>query len=215
MASLSVHQPSFITASISLTTTHPGPGKCRSPDEIHLSLTLALDAPVTSSITVNTRNTVLTSNDFLWDRFLVVMDAETNEEIILPPSPSYPWDTPHILSVEQLQELSFPFSATSPVRHHMLTLHPGEKSVRIVIFKYSRLLERYRSLLVEGKRYKIVHKPDQTATRWIWGDLENATGPLGMNAIPILDAGDNAQFTFEGPTEEEPSFTLPHCHIDL
>ncbi|KAG9670105.1 hypothetical protein KCU99_g6889, partial [Aureobasidium melanogenum] len=214
MASLIVDQPPAITASTSLTTTHPSPAKCRAPEEMHLSLTLALDAAVTSSITVNTRDTILTSNDFLWDRFLVVIDAETNEEIILPPSPSY-WNTPHMLSVEQLQELSFPFSATSPVRHQTLTLRPGEKTFRTVIFKKSRLLERYQGLLVEGKRYKIVMKPGQTAQKWIWGDLEEATGPLCMDALSILDAGENAQFIFEGPTEEASSFTLPHCHIDM
>ncbi|KAG9605924.1 hypothetical protein KCU77_g726, partial [Aureobasidium melanogenum] len=214
MSSLSVDQPPAITASTSLTTMHPSPGKCRASEEMHLSLTLALDAAVTSSITVNTRNTILTPNDFLWDRFLIVMDAETNEEIILPPSPAY-WDTPHILSVEQLQELSFPFSATSPVQHHMLTLRPGEKTSRTVIFKNSRLLERYQGLLVEGKCYKIVLKPGLAAQRWIWGDLEDATGPLGMDAISILDAEENAQFTFEGPTEEESCFALPHCHIDI
>ncbi|KAG9906139.1 hypothetical protein KCV05_g15045, partial [Aureobasidium melanogenum] len=213
MASLDVDQLPPITAAISLATTHPCPGKCRAPEEMHLSLTLALDAAVTRSITVNTRDTILTSNDFLWDRFLIVIDVETNEEIVLPPSPAYR-DTPHILSVEQLQELSFPFSATSPVRHQMLTLRPGEKTIRAVIFKSSRLLERYQGFLVEGKRYKIVPKPGQTARRWIWGDLEEATGPLGMNAISILDAGENAQFTFEGPTEES-CFALPHCRIDI
>ncbi|KAG9949326.1 hypothetical protein KCU85_g4346, partial [Aureobasidium melanogenum] len=216
MASLSVDKPPAITASASLATTHPGSGECRAPEEMHLSLTLALDDAATSSITINTHNTVLTSNDLLWDQFLVIIDAETNEEIILPPSPSYPWNTPHVLSVEQLQGLSFPFSATSPVQHQILTLRPGEKTARTIIFKKSRLLERYQSLLVKDKRYKIVLKPGQTTQRWIWGDLEeDATGPLGMNAIPILDAGDTAQFIFEGPTEEESSFTLPHCHIDL
>ncbi|KAH0366077.1 hypothetical protein KCU65_g5548, partial [Aureobasidium melanogenum] len=214
MASLSVDRSPSITASICLTTTHTSPGKCRAPDEMHLSLTLALDAAVTSSITVNTRNTILTSNDFLWDGFLVVIDAETEEELIMPPPPSYPWNTPRTLSVEQLQELSFPFSATSPVRHQILTLRPGEKTVRTVIFKNSRLLERYQGLLVRGKLYKIVLKPGLTAQRWIWNDLEDATGPLDMNAMTILDAGGNAQFTFEGPTEQESSFTLPHCHID-
>lgn len=181
---------------------------------MHLSLTLALDAAVSSSITVNTRNTILTSNDFLWDRFLVVMDAETNEEIILPPSPSY-WNTPHILSVEHLQELSFPFSAVSPVRHHMLTLRPGEETFRTVILKKSHLLERYQGSLVQGKRYSIALKSGQTAHRWIWGDLEDATGPLGMNPISILDVGQVAQFTFDGSREEESSFVMPHCVIDI
>lgn len=214
MASLSVDQPPAITASISLPTTHQGPGLCRAPDEMHLSLTLALDAAVTSSITVNTRNTILTSNAFLWDRFLVVIDAETNEEIILPPPPSY-WDTPHILSVEHLQELSFAFSAASPVRHHMLTLRPGEETFHSVIFKNSRLLERYQGSLLQGKRYKIGLKSGQTADRWIWGDLKNAAGPLGMDPISIHGVGQVAQFTFNGSREEEASFAMPHCAIDI
>lgn len=97
----------------------------------------------------------------------------------------------------------------------MLTLRPGEITVHTVIFKSSCLFERYQGSLEEGKRYKIVLKPDQTVQRWIWGDPEDANGPLGVSAISILDAGEAAQFVFEGPNQEAASFALPHCHIDV
>lgn len=214
MTSLSAELPPFVTASISLTDTHPGPGRCRASKGMHLSLTLAIDAAATCSITVNTRNTILTSNDYVWDRFLAVLDAETNQEIdlLLPPSD---WDEPHASDAEQLQALSFPFFATSPARHEVLTLRPGEKIVRTIISNSSCLLERYQGLLVHGKRYEIILRPAQTAQRWIWGDLDDATGFLGVNAISILDVGQVAQFAFDGSREEESSFAMPQCHIDI
>ncbi|KAK5999714.1 hypothetical protein QM012_005120 [Aureobasidium pullulans] len=213
MALSSTDDPPSITASISLPAAHLGPGDCRAPEEMHLRLTLTLEPAAERSITINTRNTILTPNNFLWDSFLGIVDVETNEEIILPPMPAY-WDTPQHLSVEQLQNLSFPFSATSPTRREILTLRPGKETSRAIIFKNSRFLNRYRSRLVEGKRYKVVLKPGQMAQRWIWGDLEHSAGSLGANAVSILDAGEIAEFTFDASRLPATSFAMPHCHID-
>lgn len=121
-------EPPSITASVSLTIGHTNPGQCRAPEKMHLNLTLALDAAVAREITIHKHGTILTSSNYLWDTFLYIVDPETKGEIPLPPSPDYSWDAPGPLSTEQLQALVFPISATSPVRHQILTLKPGEKN---------------------------------------------------------------------------------------
>ena len=203
-----------ITASVSLTTGHTDFPQCRAPEKMHLSLTLVLDAAVEREITIHNHGTRLTSSNYLWDTFLCIVDPETKDEITLPPSPNYSWHAPGPLSTEQLQALSFPISATSPVRHQILTLEAGEKVTRTVTFESSHLFERYQEALVKGKSYDIKLKPVQRVKRWIWGDLEDTEAPLGWGQISILDTEEAAHFTSDGPTEALKTFPRPNCHVN-
>lgn len=214
MAPLGTPMTPSITASICLTPQHPHSGSCRAPEKTHLSLTFCLDATTTRGISINTYNSVLTSNNYLWDSFLCVVDSETKEEISPPPPPSYSWNTPRMLSTEQLQALSFPFLATSPARHQILTLQPGEKITRTIIFESSCLFERYQKVLTKGKSYDIKLKVGQVVKRWIWGGLDDTTGPLGCGNVPILETEEVARFTFEGSRDEAISYPMPNCQVD-
>ena len=212
MAPFSAETSPSITASVSLAPRHPDSAPCRAPQETHLTLTFTLDAAATRGITTNTSDSILTSNNYLWDSFLCVVDSETQEEISLPPPPSYLQQPLPAYDAERLQSLSFPFTATSPARHQILTLEPGEQITRTTIFESSCLFDRYKKVLLKGKKYRIKLKPDQEVKRWIWGDLEDTTGPLGWGQLPILETEKTAQFTFEGTTEAETSFPQPCCH---
>ncbi|CAC9887969.1 unnamed protein product [Aureobasidium pullulans] len=139
--------------------------------------------------------------------------VETSTEVLVPPPQSYHGEF-RALSVEQLQALSFSFSTTSTARHQILTLRPGEKVVRTVIFKDSQLRERYQDVLVYGRSYKIEMKPEQTAAKWIWGDLEDDIGPLGSSPLPVLDCDNTAIFSFAGKSPTKECLSLPHCHLD-
>ena len=214
MASLNTPTTPSITASLSLTPQHPHSGPCRAPERTHLNLKFSLDPATTRKISINTYDSILTSNNSLWDSFLCVVDSETNEEILPPPLPAYSWNTPRILSVEQLQARSFPFSATSPARYQILSLQPGESVTRTIIFKSSSLFERYSKALVEGKSYDVRMEQNQTVKRWIWGGVEDNTGLLGCGHVPILESKGVAQFTFEGLKEEAVSYPMPSCHVD-
>jgi len=214
MACLSADTTPSITASVSLTSQHPDSGPCRAPKKMHLNLTFALDAAVTRGVTINTFESILTSNNYLRDTFLCVVDSDISKEVSLPPSPSYLQQPLPASSAEQLQALSFPFTATSPARHQILTLRAGEKITRTAIFESSCLFHRYQQVLVKGRNYDIKLKTSQTAKRWIWGDVEDTAGPLGWGQLPILPTEHVATFTFEGPTKAETSFAQPYCHVD-
>jgi hypothetical protein len=215
MAPLDLQPTPTITASVFLTPQHPDSGPCRESEMMHLNLTFTLDAAITRDITFNTYGSILTSNDYLWDTYLCIVDTEINKEIPSPPPPppSYSWNTPRTLGAEQLQALSFPFSATSPTRHQILTLQPGGKITRTVIFESSCLFERYQEVLVKEKNYGVKLKHGQMAKRWIWGGVEETTGPLGWGAVPMMDTEDVARFTFEGAREDAMSFPQPCCHV--
>lgn len=214
MASLGDKTSPSVRASISLTPQHPDSGPCRASEKMHLSLTFVLDTAVTRAVTINTFNSILTSNNYLWDTFLCVVDSETQERISLPPPPSYLQQPLPAFDAERLQALSFPSTVTSPARHQILTLRPGEKISRTAIFEGSCLFDRYKQVLFKGKKYDIKLKPVQMAKRWIWGDIEDDVGPLGRGHLPILETEDTATFTFEGATEAETSFPQPYCHTD-
>jgi hypothetical protein len=214
MASLETPTVPSLTASLSLTPQHPHSGPCRTPEKMQLNLTISLDATPTRKISINTYDSILTSNNYLWDSFLCVVDSETNEEILPPPPPAYSWNTPRILSTEPLQALSFPFSATSPARYQILSLQPGEKITRTIIFGSSCLFERYQKVLVKGKSYNVRIKQSQIVKRWIWGGVEDTTGPLGCGHIPILESKGVGQLTFHGLSEEAMSYPMPDCHIE-
>jgi len=214
MAALDTQTPPLIIASVSLTSQHPDSGPCHAPGKMHLNLTFALDAAATQGITINTFESILTSNSYLWDTFLYIVDSETGEEISLPPPPSYFQQPSQVYGAEQLQALTFPFSSTSPARHQILTLRPGEKITRTAIFESSCLFHRYQKVLVKGRNYDIKVKAKQRAKRWIWGDVDDTTGPLGWGQLPILPTEHVATFTSEGPTEAETSFAQPYCHVD-
>lgn len=200
-------------ASVSLTDGHPLSGPCRSSEQTHLTLTLALDDDATRAVSIHTQDTILTPNIYLWDTFLRIIDVETNTEVLVLPPQSYHGGS-RALSVEQLQALSFSFSTTSTARHQILTLRPGEKVVRTVIFKDSQLRERYQDVLVYGRSYKIEMNPEQTAAKWIWGDLEDDIGPLGSSPLPVLDCDNTAIFSFAGKSPTKECLSLPHCHLD-
>jgi hypothetical protein len=214
MASLDTPTTPSIKASIALTPQHPHNGPCRASEKMHLNLTFSLDAATTQEISINTYDSILTSNNYLWDSFLCVVDPETNEEILPPPSPAYSWNAPRVLSAEQLQALSFPFSAISPARYQILTLEPGESVTRTIVFESSCLFERYQKVLTKGKSYNVRMKPSLTVKRWIWGGVEDNTGPLGCGYIPILETEEVARFTFEGLTEEAMSYPMPDCRVN-
>lgn len=197
-----------------MTPQHPESGPCRGLGKLHLNLTFALDAAVGREIIINTFDSILTSNDYLWDTFLCVVDSQTQEEIPLPPPPSYLQQSLPVFDAERLQALSFPFTATSPARHQILTLQPGEQITRTAIFESSCLFHRYHKLLVKGKKYDIKLKPNQEVRRWIWGGVEETIGPLGCGQLLILETAEAAQFIFEGTTEAETSFPQPYCHSD-
>ncbi|TIA11544.1 hypothetical protein D6C80_07383 [Aureobasidium pullulans] len=205
--------PPSIMASVSLTDGNSLSGPCRSSEQTHLTLTLALDDDATRAVSIHTQDTILTPNIYLWDTFLRIIDVETNTEVLVPPPQSYHGES-RALSVEQLQALSFSFSTTSTARHQILTLRPGEKVVRTVIFKDSQLRERYQDVLVYGRSYKIEMKPEQTAAKWIWGDLEDDIGPLGSSPLPVLDGDNTAIFSFAGKSPTKECLSLPHCHLD-
>lgn len=213
MTSLDTQTTASITASVSLTSQHPDSGPCRAPEKMHLSLTFVLDPATPKGITVNTFDSILTPNNYLWDSFLCVIDTQTGEEICLPPAPSYLEQPLPAFGAERLQALTFPFSAHSPARYQILTLQPGEQTTRTATFESSCLFHRYQKVLVEGKRYGIKLKSGQTASRWIWGGLEDFTEALGWSGIRILETGELAQFIFHGPSEEAVSFPQPNCHI--
>jgi len=214
MAHSSAEAPPSITALVSLTSQYPDSGPCRAPEKMHLNLIFALDAAVTRGVTINTFDSILTSNNYLWDTFLCVVDSETGEEMPLPSPPFYLQQPSPAHGAERLQALSFPFAATSPARHQILTLRPGEQIIRTAIFESSCLFHRYQQVLVKGRHYGIKLKTDQMAKRWIWGDVEDTAGPLGWDQLPILPTEHVATFTFEGPTEAETSFAQPYCHVD-
>lgn len=214
MARVSAETTPSITASVSLTSRHPDSGLCCAPEKMHLKLTFALDAAVTRGVTVNTFDSILTSNNYLWDTFLYVVDSETEEEVSLPPPPFYLQQPLPAFSAEQLQALSFPFTTSSPARHQILTLRPEQRIARTAIFESSCLFHRYREVLVKGRHYDIKWKTGQTAKRWIWDDVNDTTGPLGWGQLPILPTEHVATFTFEGPTEAEIFFAQPYCYVD-
>ncbi|THZ75842.1 hypothetical protein D6C88_06933 [Aureobasidium pullulans] len=205
--------PPSIMASVSLTDVHPLSGPCRSFEQAHLTLTLALDDDATRAVSIHTQDTILTPNIYLWDTFLRIIDVETNTEVPVPPPQVYHRES-RAWSVEQLQALSFSFSTTSTAQHQILTLRPGEKVVRTVIFKDSQLRERYQDVLVCGRSYKIEMKPEQAAARWIWGDLEDDIGPLGSSRLQVLKCNNTAIFSFTGKSPTKECLSLPHCHLD-
>jgi hypothetical protein len=204
-----------ITASISLVSQHPNSESCREPGKTHLNLKLTLDPATRRAITYNTCNSILTQNNYLWDSSLCIIDSEIEEEVILPPSPSYLSDTQQTLDVEQLQALTFPFADTSPARYNILTLQPGEKVIRTILFESSCLMHRYRGVLVEGRSYDIVLKPGRLGGRWISGDGEDETEQLCWGNIEFVDRGEVARFTFEQSKDGELGYPMPDCHTTL
>jgi hypothetical protein len=210
--------PPSITAAISLTPHHPDSSPCCAPESLHLSLTFSLDPATSRGIIINTYNTILTSNPYLWDTFLCIIDSETGEEVPLPPPPAYLSQPQRTLGVEQLQHLSFPFSDSSPARHQIVSLSPGEKVARTVIFDNSCLMHRYHEVLAKGKSYEIELKPDLTGGRWIWdddeGDREGDTSLLGCGTVPVVEGGEVARFTFQGLGEGEKGYPEPNCHVE-
>ncbi|KAH0287140.1 hypothetical protein KCU62_g6245, partial [Aureobasidium sp. EXF-3399] len=214
MARLSAETTPSITASVSLTSRHPDSGPCRAPEKMHLNLAFALDAAVTQGVTINTFDSILSSNNYLWDTFLCVFDSETGEEVSLPPPPFYLQQPLPAFSAEQLQALSFPYTATSPARHQILTLRPGEQITRTAMFESSCLFHRYQKVLVKSRNYDTKLKAGQTAIRWIWGDVDDTIGPLGWGQLPVQPTEHVATFTFEEATEAETSFAQPYCHVD-
>jgi hypothetical protein len=214
MTPLNTQTPPTLTALISLTSQHPKSRPCREPGKTHLNLTFTLNSATTRAMTINTHKSTLTPNAYCWDNFLCIIDSETNEEVPLSPSPSYLSDTQQTLDVEQLQALTFPFSDTSPARFNILTLQPGEKAIRTVLFESSCLMHRYREVLVEGRSYDIVLKPGRLGGRWISGDGEDETEQLCWGNIEVVDGREVARFTFEGSGDGEMGYPLPDCRSE-
>jgi hypothetical protein len=218
MNSLDTSTPPLIYASVSLTPHHPNTESCRTLKSTHLSLTFTLDSATPHAIKINTYNIILTSNPYLWDSFLCIIDSQTQQEVPLPSSPAYLRDTQQTCSVEQLQHLSFPFSGTSPTRYHIMTLRPGETITRTVVFDSSCLMHRYRSVLVEGRSYDIKLKPGVMGGRWIWHDEEDDRGrdtlPLNWGNVEVVEREEVTRFTFEGFGEGGMGYPEPNCHLE-
>jgi hypothetical protein len=211
MTSLNVSLEPSITASISLTPQHPNSESCREPRKTHLNLIFTLDPATPRAITINTYNSILTSNDYCWDSFLCIIDSDTKEEVMLPPHPAYLRDIPRVLSAEQLQHLSFPFSDTSPVRYNILPLQPGEKVKRTVLFESSCLIHRYREILMEGRRYDIVLKAGRLGGIWISVGRQDETEQLCWGNVEVVNGGEIARFIFERSREGEMGYPMPDC----
>jgi hypothetical protein len=214
MTPLNTQAPPSITAAISLIPHHPSSSPCHEPAKTHLRLTFTLDPTTTRKTTINTYNTILTSNPYLWDTFLCIVDPETGEEVSLPPPPPSLSQSQRVLGVEQLQHLSFPFSGTSPARHQLLTLQRGEKITRSVVFDSSCLMHRYREVLVEGKSYEVRLKYGLTRARGMWGGEEGGEGPLGWGKLMVVEGGEIARFVFEAPREGGLGYPEPKCHSE-
>jgi hypothetical protein len=210
MTSLNTQAPPSITASISLIPHHPSSSPCHEPAKTHLRLTFTLDPTITRKITINTYNTILTSNPYLWDTFLCIVDPETGEEVSLPPPPPSLSQSQRVLGVEQLQHLSFPFSNSSPARHQMLSLRSGEGVTRTVVFEGSCLMHRYREVLTEGKSYEVRLRYGLTRARGMWGGEEGVTGSLAWGKLMVVEGGEIARFAKEGESE----YPEPKCHVE-